>query len=126
VAVSVEMSSRSILDLQEGSAGSREQTVVFGGELDMSDAPEMEALLARLCSDAFRSVVLDLSGLTFVDSTGVHVVLTVQRLCREHGCELLIRPGGRRVQRAFEAAGLRDALPFQAIGAQAATPAASA
>jgi anti-sigma B factor antagonist len=126
VAVSAEITSRSVLDLQGDSSGSREQTVVFRGELDLTDATVMEALLRRLCSDGVRSVLLDLSGLTFIDSTGVYVVLAAQRLCREHGCQLLIRPGDRCVQRVFELTGLLDTLPFQASDEKAASAAAHA
>jgi anti-anti-sigma factor len=45
------------------------------GELDLSTAPELDARLAELHLAGFDKVVLDLSGVTFLDSCGVHLVM---------------------------------------------------
>jgi anti-anti-sigma factor len=45
---------------------------------------------------ATRAVVLDLSRLTFMDSTGIHAVLLTKQLCAEHGCGFFVVPVRRR------------------------------
>jgi anti-anti-sigma factor len=57
--------------------------------------------------------VLDLSQLGFIDSTGLHAVLTCRSLCQEHRCELSVVPGPGHVQRVFEITRLVDHLPFR-------------
>jgi anti-sigma B factor antagonist len=111
MAVSAEVTTHSRLDLQKD-AGVQQHTVAFNGELDIAAGPELAAVIARVCAGGVRSVTLDLSGLSFIDSTGVHSILKAQKLCRKHGCELVILPGGPSVQRLFEVTGLVDRLPF--------------
>jgi anti-sigma B factor antagonist len=52
--------------------------VVLSGELDMATAPELLRELATLDSAAFT---IDLSGLTFIDSSGIAALV---RLRRDH------------------------------------------
>jgi anti-sigma B factor antagonist len=57
-------------------------------------------------------IVLDLRNLTFIDSSGLHALVTGHQLCRAHGHELEVIPGPANVQRLFEIAGMNDILPF--------------
>jgi anti-anti-sigma factor len=57
-------------------------------------------------------VVLDLSQLTFIDSSAIHVILELQKRCAQQNVRLVIAPGPRAVQRPFEVLGLTRALPF--------------
>ena len=50
---------------------------------------------------------------TFIDSTGVGVLLRVHEETERRGIELAIEPGPPEVQRVFEVAGLADVLPFR-------------
>jgi anti-sigma B factor antagonist len=88
--------------------------LVLTGELDLGPAAELEAMLLRLCADETKEITLDLSKLTFMGSTGLRTVLLAKELCEQHGCEFLLIPGPRNIQRLFELTGLMDALPFQA------------
>lgn len=58
--------------------------------------------------------MLDLSQLTFIDSSGIHVVLELQKRSTHQMIRLVIVPGPRAVQRPFEILGLADVLPFLA------------
>jgi stage II sporulation protein AA (anti-sigma F factor antagonist) len=88
-------------------------TVRLEGELDLATVPELVTKVVQLCgARAASEIVLDLGELAFIDSTGLRGVLTCRELCEVHGCELSLLPGGTRVQRVFEIAGLLDALPF--------------
>lgn len=74
--------------------------VLLHGELDMSTAPALREELLRLSSDGAKQVTVDLSGLAFVDSTGLSVLITGLKRLREAGGDMALRspqPGTRRV-----------------------------
>jgi anti-sigma B factor antagonist len=87
-------------------------TLVLTGELDIAQAEEMAEVVRRVCGNGASSITLDLSGLTFMGSTGLRMVLLARDLCREHGYEFRIVPGPTHVQRLFEISGLSNRLPF--------------
>jgi anti-sigma B factor antagonist len=90
-------------------------TLVLSGELDISTAVDLQRVVAQVCADGARKVVLDLTGLTFMDSTGLRAVLASQSVCRDHGIEFVLTPASAAVRRVFEIAGLIDALPFARV-----------
>ncbi|TMK24704.1 MAG: STAS domain-containing protein [Actinobacteria bacterium] len=87
-------------------------TLVLTGELDIAPAADLEAMVLRLCAEGARGLVIDLSGLTFMGSTGVRLILSSKEMCAECGCEFFVVPGPPGVQRLFEITGLLDAVPF--------------
>jgi anti-anti-sigma factor len=101
------------LGLELHDAGAR-RTLVLTGELDMACAPVLDSTLRRICSDRTEAITLDLSGLTFMDSTGLRTVLLAKELCEQHDCEFMLTPGSPQIQRLFEVTGLVERLPFQA------------
>lgn len=75
------------------------------GELDLSSAPELERTLQQAQGRA-PVVVLDLRELTFIDSSGLHVIVNANaRAERAHGRLILIR-GARQLDRLFTMTGL--------------------
>ena len=87
-------------------------TLVLTGELDIASSWLLEHPLLKIRADGVQSFTLDLSGLTFIDSTGIRAVLAASGLCATRGCEFMVIPGPGQVQRVFEFAGLIDRLPF--------------
>ena len=81
------------------------------GELDMIGAPEVEARLKQL-ADEGRDVRLDLSGLTFMDSTGVRVLFSAVRDRPEDAPKLELTRPQPDVWRVIELTGLQRVLPF--------------
>ena len=81
------------------------------GEFDSSALGPFEDALTELMEEE-RPIVIDLSRLTFIDSSGLWAITLTQRICRRRGLGLLIRPGPERVQSVFEVTGLADLLPF--------------
>jgi anti-sigma B factor antagonist len=93
--------------------GRRTVVVAASGELDMLAVPELtDALRAAVSPGA--EVILDLAGLEFIDSTGVHLVLDAYADSRRDGWDFAIRGARGEVMRAFELTGLADRLPFRA------------
>jgi anti-sigma B factor antagonist len=88
-------------------------TVFVDGELDLATSPELVTTVTRLLAQRAPSITVDLDGVTFIDSAGVHGIQLVRDLCRTHGCVLAITPGQRQVQRVFEVAGINHVLPFR-------------
>jgi anti-anti-sigma factor len=87
--------------------------VVLQGELDLSGAQKMEEHMAAVDQDGPLRVLIDLSGLAFIDSTGLRLLLQADTLARDHGYELALRPGPPAVQRVFEVTGALDVLRFE-------------
>ncbi len=87
-------------------------TLVLTGELDIASCPQLVATVLQICSMGTSALVLDLSGVTFMGSTGLSAILSARGLCAKHGCEFMLIPGPDQVQRLFELAGVLDRLPF--------------
>ena len=87
--------------------------VSLQGELDLASARTMEERLAAIEEQAPARVVIDLSGLVFMDSSGLRVLLLADSRARERGFELVLAPGPEPVQRVFEMTGALDVLRFE-------------
>ena len=78
-----------------------DSTVVFvRGDLDATGAPALRAQLVATMESAPRRVVLDLSGVDFVDSLGLSMLVAAHRRADELGIELhlaALSPATRRV-----------------------------
>jgi anti-sigma B factor antagonist len=82
------------------------------GELDLATAPDLEELVMGRLADG-ATVVLDLRGLSFMDSSGVRVLVTAYaRAADGNGGELtIVRPArGSAVDRILEVSGIEQAL----------------
>jgi anti-sigma B factor antagonist len=78
------------------------------GELDLATAPELEELLRREL-DGGVLVVLDLSGVRFMDSSGLHAILTTIRAANQNGTRMRIAGSMLpQVKRLIEITGLQD------------------
>jgi anti-anti-sigma factor len=80
-------------------------TIALIGELDLATAPEAEKQLTRAESDA-SSILLDLSGLTFIDSTGIRMIVAADARSRANSHSLTLLRGSPAVQRVFEISGI--------------------
>src|SRR5690348_1307310 len=86
----------------------------LAGELDMGATFTAEPALERAMElPQLESFTLDLSGLSFIDSTGMGLVMRVTGDLQARGVPLRIVPAPRPVHQVFESTGLADALPFE-------------
>jgi anti-anti-sigma factor len=88
--------------------------VVPVGELDIATVGEIDARLRELNRAGFRHLVLDLRQLTFMDSSGLRMILEWDGRARRDGISFAVSPAPAAVQRMFEVAGVLDQLPFEA------------
>lgn len=84
-------------------------TVALRGELDLSTIPRMERALLEQVTQR-PAVLVDLSALTFIDSSGMGVLIQAVRSANGTPVHILIGPGSQ-VERVFRIAGLYEALP---------------
>jgi anti-sigma B factor antagonist len=82
------------------------------GEIDMATIGTVRERADELIASGFRRVALDLRAVTFLDSSGLRLILELMASAREEGWELGVVEGPRDVQRVFELAGVRELIPF--------------
>jgi anti-anti-sigma factor len=97
-------------------------TLVLSGELNHRSAHVLEAEIDRVCEEGVTSIIVDLRGLTDIDSTGVTVIAFRSGLCRRRGYGFTLIPGSAAIHSAFEQAGMLDLLPFVADELAASEP----
>jgi anti-anti-sigma factor len=84
------------------------------GELDIAARDALDSALAAAEAQGVGDVVLDLRGVSFMDSAGVHAAVDSVRRCKATGISLHVVPGSDRVQRLFRLTGTEMLLPFGA------------
>jgi anti-anti-sigma factor len=95
------------------------QLVELVGELDIEGAPLCRRVLGRACGSAQNTVFLDLAGLTFMDSSGVHMIIEADRRLRDDDRELVIVRAPKHVRRLLELCGLTEILHLAEGGPRA-------
>jgi anti-anti-sigma factor len=91
-------------------------TIRFDGEWDLAAQEAARRAVRHALSRQPARVVLDLSGLTFIDSSGIHVVIELVKRSARLKIELAIIPGPAAVQRIFDVCALTARLPFTSYG----------
>jgi anti-sigma B factor antagonist len=86
--------------------------VALLGELDLATAAVAEEGLRAAEAAAPHRLKLDLTGLTFMDSTGLRLVIAAAARAREAGRSLVVVRGPAAVQRVFEVTGVDERLEF--------------
>ena len=87
--------------------------VALRGELDLLSTAELEPELLRLSEEPGIGVLaLDLRDLEFMDSSGLRLVVLVERRLRETGRRLVLVRGPQMVQRVFEITRMEERLEF--------------
>ncbi len=87
-------------------------TVTLEGTCDLATAPELKAALQPLLPPEVQDLVIDVSGLEFIDSTGLGVILGAMRRLRENGGGLRIAGAAGTVRRVLEVTDLDKVIPL--------------
>ena len=80
------------------------------GELDLSSALTFDEEIRRAEEREPRTLVIDLSGLKFLDSTGLRLIMSAEARAKKRGHRLAIVEGTQAVQRIFRLAGVNRRL----------------
>ena len=87
-------------------------SVRVSGELDLASRPAFEDGVTEALDSGCR-ILLDLSDVSFIDSTGLAAIIRAARRAEKLGAELEIAPGlSPQPQRLFELTGVSAHLPF--------------
>lgn len=106
------MSDEAIPALQiRGEASGGVHTLWLKGELDLVSAGLLETRIGELCADGASRIVLEMSELDFMDSTGLRALLVSDELCGVNSCRLLVGQLSPQVSRLLQLSGLEDRLP---------------
>lgn len=89
-------------------------TIALSGEIDHHAARDMMAQLDEAIAERLPSrLTLDLSGVTFMDSSGIAVLLRALRQMERHGGSLRASHIPAQARRVLDAAGVGRLIPFE-------------
>ena len=92
----------------EERAGATPPVIAVSGEIDVATAPQLRECLHGVIAQGESTVVLDLLGVTFLDSTALGVLVGALKRCRELGGELHLVVADPRIMKIFEITGLTN------------------
>jgi anti-sigma B factor antagonist len=84
--------------------------VAVHGDVDLSEAGELRAVLNDACAGPHRSVAVDLRDVRFVGSTGMGILADVHARMAAAGRRLVVLEPAEAIRRAFEMAGVAHVL----------------
>ena len=98
-------------EVQVEDAGEDLAILVVGGEVDFEVSPQLKARMMRTIKAGRRRLVLDLSDVTFIDSTAIGVIAgAVEKLDEAGGGSLAIVCTHEKVMQIFEITGLDSVI----------------
>jgi anti-anti-sigma factor len=83
------------------------------GQLDLGSVDAFEEALAAVETSAPPTIVVDLSELSFLDSTGLRALLGADARARSESRRLVLIPGAESVQRVFRLTLVDERLDFE-------------
>jgi len=86
-------------------------TLSLFGEYDIGCEAKFNGLLARLLNAETTELVVDLTALTFMDSTGLNALIHLDERATESGFDFVVLCGTGAVRRVLELTGLHEVLP---------------
>ena len=90
----------------------RAVTLALSGELDLVSSPILGQALERANESDAELLIVDLRKLEFMDSTGLHLLVTAHQRAHESGRRFALIRGGDQVQRLFDLSGTAEFLPI--------------
>jgi anti-anti-sigma factor len=94
-------------ELQDGSA-----RLILSGELDIASAPEVDEAARAMLAQGARELVVDLRGLTFVDSSGLRMLIILNDRAVAEGWSLGLLGPPEPALSVFQITGADENLPF--------------
>jgi anti-sigma B factor antagonist len=99
------------LSIQTGAQGERTFVLALRGEVDYATAQQFrEAVSELLSSGRAGLLIVDLSQVSFLDSTGVGTLVVARRICADCGVQLVLHHVNPFIARLFAVLGVSDVL----------------
>lgn len=103
------------MDLSVATREARDRTVVtVGGEVDLATAPALDDELVAILEGGSTRLVVDLSGVDFLDSSGLGVLVKALKRTREKDGTLDLVVTSERILKVFRITGLDAVIPIHA------------
>ena len=90
------------------SASGADTVVSVSGEVDVATAPALRDCLGQVIERDSGVVVVDLLQVTFIDSTGLGVLIGAHKRCADNGRDLRIVVSEPRILKVFDITGLTE------------------
>ena len=85
--------------------------IVLEGELDLASTPQLLAVVRGVMAAGSAAIVLDLSELSFIDSTGLSGVASLADEARSSGARLELRSPSELTAQVLDVTGLDRVIP---------------
>jgi len=102
----------SLLDVTSRAHSDGTVLVKMAGDLDLASAEVLQQALLAIEKDRPPTLYLDLSGLGFMDSTGLRLILQASERAKKALSRLVLVAGRESVQRVFRVTGMQERLEF--------------
>jgi anti-sigma B factor antagonist len=97
--------------------------VSVAGEIDAIGAPVLQAQLDEMTRSGVTDVVLDISAVSFIDSTGIGTLVRYHRSLQAIGGDLRVAVTQPYIRRLFEMTGITDVLSvYESVQMASRTP----
>jgi anti-anti-sigma factor len=107
------MTNRFECDIQNTDAGA-DCVVIVRGDIDLASAGDFESALRKALESSPASIVVDLTALSFIDSSGLRVLVSLSKEAESRGATLGLRNIPRHAQRVLDITGLTEWFEGQA------------
>lgn len=101
------------LSIQESNLTNLETALALAGEIDVYTAAKLREKLLALCEQNKHKVVVDLSGVTYMDSTGLGVFIGAYKASQNADGVFSLTGLTPRVARLFKITGLDELITIE-------------
>ena len=92
--------------------GSDRYVITVSGEVDLATSPELDLVIIAALDSGAGSLVVDLTDVSFMDSSGLGVIVRGLKRCREADKDLDLVITNERVLKVFGITGLDQVIPI--------------
>ena len=92
--------------------GSDRYVITVSGEVDLATSPELDTAIIASIESGTSSVAIDLTDVSFMDSSGLGVIVRGLKRCREADKDLDLVITNERVLKVFGITGLDQVIPI--------------
>lgn len=87
--------------------------VELSGELDVSCADKLKSLVNDNIEEKFSNIVLDMKNLSYIDSTGIGIIVGIMKRLREDGKDISLLNAKDNVKKIFKITGLDQIINME-------------
>jgi anti-sigma B factor antagonist len=92
--------------------GSDRYVITVSGEVDLASSPELDTAIILAIESGSSALVIDLADVSFMDSSGLGVIVRGLKRCREADKDLDLVITNERVLKVFGITGLDQVIPI--------------